>query len=147
MDKNIEKKQKDHLFQPGQSGNPAGKKPGTRNKNSIFVQALLEGEAEELVRKIIELAKGGDLQALKICIDRLYPPLKAQSAPVQLQLPATESLADLAHVFLKATAEGQLSPDVAVQLVTAVGTLARIVEVDQLKERIAGLESAMIYNK
>ena len=42
---------------------------------------VLSRSADE-VRATIELAKGGDLQALKVCLDRLCPPLKAQSSPV-----------------------------------------------------------------
>ena len=52
-------------FQPGKSGNPAGKPAGARNKTTLAVEALLEGEAEGLTRKAIELAKAGDMQALR----------------------------------------------------------------------------------
>ena len=63
-------------FKPGQSGNPAGKPKGTRNKATLAVEALLDGEAEELTRKAIELAKTGDIPALRICLDRILPPRK-----------------------------------------------------------------------
>jgi Family of unknown function (DUF5681) len=53
-----------HAFEPGQSGNPAGKPKGARNKTTLAVEALLDGEAETLTRKAIELAKAGDLAAL-----------------------------------------------------------------------------------
>lgn len=131
-------------FKPGESGNPKGKAPGTRHKATMLSQALFDGECETLTRKIIELAKGGDLQALKVCVDRLCPPMKAQSAPVQVDLPATESITDMANAFIKAAADGQLPPDVAAQLVSAVGTLARVVEIDELKERLSALEMAII---
>jgi Family of unknown function (DUF5681) len=52
-------------FEPGQSGNPAGNPKGTRNKTTLAVEALLDGEAETLTRKAIELAKAGDLAALR----------------------------------------------------------------------------------
>jgi Family of unknown function (DUF5681) len=48
-------------FEPGKSGNPAGKLKGTRNKTTMAVEALLDGEAETLTRKAIELAKAGEL--------------------------------------------------------------------------------------
>jgi len=136
-------KQRGKPFEPGKSGNPAGKPPGAKHKATILAQTLFEGEAETLIRKIIELAKEGDLQALKVCIDRLCPPLKAQSAPVQIALPKTESIADLATAFIEAAADGRLPPDVAAQLVSAVGTLARVVEIDELKERLSALEMAV----
>jgi hypothetical protein len=52
-------------FKPGQSGNPAGKPRGSRNRTTLAVEALLDGEAETLTRKAIELAKAGDLAALR----------------------------------------------------------------------------------
>ncbi len=108
-----------------------------------MAQALLDGEAEVLTRKIIELAKNGDIQALKVCIDRLCPPMKAQSAPIQVEIPDTDSISDIASAFIKAAADGRLPSDVATQLVSAVGTLAHVKEIDELKERLAALESAV----
>lgn len=130
-------------FKPGQSGNPTGKPPGAKNRATVLAQALFNGEAETLTRKIIELAKNGDMQALKVCVDRLCPPMKAQAAPVQVEIPATDNISDIANAFIKAAADGRLPPDVAAQLVSAVGTLARVLEVDQLKERLAALEAAV----
>jgi Family of unknown function (DUF5681) len=72
-------------FQPGLSGNPAGKPKGTRNKTTLAVEAPLDGEAETLTRKAIELAKAGDLAALRVCLDRIAPPRKDR--PVLFELP------------------------------------------------------------
>jgi Family of unknown function (DUF5681) len=55
-------------FKPGKSGNPAGKPPGAKNRTTLAVEALLDGEAETLTRKAIELASGGDMQALRLCL-------------------------------------------------------------------------------
>jgi Family of unknown function (DUF5681) len=63
-------------FEPGKSGNPAGKLKGTRNKTTLAVMALLDGEAETITRKAIQLAKEGDLTALRLCLDRIAPPRK-----------------------------------------------------------------------
>ncbi len=61
-------------------GNKLGKgRPrGALNKVTLAVQNLLDGEAEELTRKAIELAKGGDMAALRLCFDRLLPPRKGR---------------------------------------------------------------------
>ena len=40
-------------FQPGVSGNPAGKRPGTRNRRTLLAEALREGEEAALARSII----------------------------------------------------------------------------------------------
>src|SRR5215207_9353524 len=89
---NTEPKQRPRLFQPGQSGNPSGRPPGSRNKTTLAVDALLEGEAETLTRKAIELAKAGDLVALRLCLDRICPPRKER--PVSFALPAMSTAAD-----------------------------------------------------
>src|SRR5665213_366817 len=52
-------------FKKGQSGNPAGKPKGTRNATTRMLEALLAGEAEEITRKAIEMAKAGDGPALR----------------------------------------------------------------------------------
>lgn len=143
MSENSKPKQAPHRFKPGQSGNPAGKPPGATNRATRLALTLLKGEEDALVRKVIELAKGGDMQALKVCLDRLCPPLKAQAAPIQVDLSGAGNMADICNVFIQAASAGRLSPDIAAQLVSAVGTLARVVEIDELKERLAALESAV----
>ena len=48
-------------------------KPGSKNRTTLVAAALLEGEAEELVRKAIELAKAGDVAMLKFLLERILP--------------------------------------------------------------------------
>ena len=73
---------------PGESGNPNGRPPGSRNKTTLAVESLLDGEAENLTRKAIELAKDGDLTALRLCLERIAPPRKDR--PVTFSLPKLE---------------------------------------------------------
>src|SRR5215204_4346329 len=54
-------------FKPGNPGRPKG----ARHKTTLAIEALLDGEAEALTRKAIELAKAGDLVALRLCLDRI----------------------------------------------------------------------------
>jgi Family of unknown function (DUF5681) len=111
-------------FQPGQSGNPAGKPKSTRNKTTMAVEALLAGEAETLTRKAIELAKAGDLAALRVCLDRIAPPRKDR--PVLFELPPVASAADAAKAaaaLLEAVAVGDLTPAEASE--TGVGSPER----------------------
>ena len=116
------------LFQPGQSGNPAGKPPGTKHKATQAALALLDGEVEALTRKAVELALNGDTVALKLCLDRIAPSLKPQAQAVTLDQPLPNSLTETARAFVNAAANGQLSPDIAAQLVSAVGSIARVEE-------------------
>ena len=69
-----------HLFQPGQSGNPTGRRKGSKNKVTLLKEAVLM-DAEDLVlrkfkdivEKTIELAENGDSTCLKILWDRVLP--------------------------------------------------------------------------
>jgi hypothetical protein len=55
---------------PFARGNP-GRRPGSRNRRSAVAAALLAGEEADLLRKAIELAKGGDVQMLKFLLNRM----------------------------------------------------------------------------
>lgn len=59
-------------FQQGQSGNPNGRPAGSKNRRSQLAK-LLEPYAEELIAKAVELARAGDVNALRLCIERLIP--------------------------------------------------------------------------
>jgi hypothetical protein len=71
-------------FQKGQSGNPAGRPPGSRNRAAMLLQNLLERDAERIARKAIDLAKAGDIAAIRMCMDRLVPTRKSDSIVFEL---------------------------------------------------------------
>src|SRR5580700_3915902 len=84
-------------FQPGQSGNPGGKRPGTRHRATVLAEQLLDGEADAMVRKVIEKAKQGDMIALRLCLDRILPPRRDR--PVRFTIPALNSADDAAKAI------------------------------------------------
>lgn len=142
-DPNSDSSLKPWLFQPGQSGNPSGKPVGTRHRATRAVQDLLEGEVESLTRKAIEQALDGNTMALKLCLDRISPILKPRSLPIQIDMPPPQNLADTARAFVMAAAAGAMEPETAAQLVSAVANIARVEEIEQLKDRIQSLERAI----
>ena len=89
-------------FQTGQSGNPAGRPQGIRDKRTAM-RELLMPHAEALVAKVVETALEGDSTALRICIDRLIPAAKAKDDPVSLP-PLLGSLADKGRIVIDALA-------------------------------------------
>src|SRR3979411_3456735 len=98
------KKQRGRSFKLGQSGNPAGRPRGARNKTTLAIEALLDGEAETITRKAIELAKAGDISALRLCLDRIAPPRKDR--PVSFDLPSVKSAADATQASAALVAAG-----------------------------------------
>src|SRR5262245_55925890 len=131
-------------FQKGQSGNPAGRPPGSRNKAALAMQAMLDGEAEAIVDRLIRLAKSGDPFALKVCIDRILP--RRREPPTPFRLPPVESAADLKAAYralCEAVAAGELTVREADELGRfAAGMLANVQQAE-LAERVAKLEAAL----
>ena len=136
-----QKQQIGRPFEPGQSGNPSGRPKGSRNKARLAVETLLDGEAEVITRKVIELAKKGDLVAIRLCLDRIAPPRKDR--PVLFTLPplgqAEDASASLATI-VAAVASGELTPSEAGELSKVVDTYARALLATELEDRVAALE-------
>lgn len=135
------RRQQGGRFAPGSSGNPAGRPAGARHKATLAVEALLEGEAEALTRKAIELALAGDGPALRLCLERVAPVRKGR--PVQLPLPAVKTLSDMADAqsaILAAMASGDVTTDEGADLAKVLEAVGASVARRDLEARIAKLE-------
>ena len=109
-------------WKPGQSGNPDGRPKGSRNLATFAALELLDGEAEALSRKAVEMALAGDVQALRMCLERIVPPRK--DSPVNFTLPDMVQAADTSQAMagiVRAVSEGELTP-------TEGATVAGLVE-------------------
>lgn len=128
-------------FQKGQSGNPTGRPKGARNKSTLAAEALLDGEAEVLTRKVIELAKDGDRTALRMCFDRLLP--VRRSRPVIFDLPDTstpEGILAAHDAVLAAVATGEVTPEEAQIICGLIDTRRRAIDTYELERRMSALE-------
>lgn len=135
------RKQRGRPFPKGVSGNPAGKPKGVRNRATLAAEALLDGEAEALTRKAVELALAGDGLALRLCLDRILPPRKDR--PVTFALPPLVVAADAAQAMAAiaaAVAAGRLTPSEAAELGKMIDSFVRALEVTELEARITALE-------
>ena len=137
------RKQRGRSFKLGQSGNPAGRPRGARNKTTLAIEALLDGEAETITRKAIELAKAGDISALRLCLDRIAPPRKDR--PVSFDLPSIKSAADATQAsaaLVAAVASGELTPSEAAELGKLIESYVRALTASDFEARLNQLESA-----
>ena len=128
-------------FKKGVSGNPSGKKPGTRHRITLAMEELLNGEAGTLTRKAIELALEGDLTALRLCLDRICPPRKSRA--INIQLPNTKTVIGISNaqaVVVQAVGDGTLIPEEGQILSNILEARRKSVETEELAQRIKTLE-------
>jgi hypothetical protein len=131
------------LFQKGQSGNPSGRPRGSRNRATILFQNVLEDDAEAIARKAVDMAKAGDIAAIRICMDRLAPARRNDS--IAFELPpldrATDTVAAAATI-VAAVGAGDLAPSEAADLAKVIDIYLRALATGSFEERLAKLESA-----
>jgi hypothetical protein len=116
-------------FEKGRSGNPAGRRLGSRNKATLAAAALLAGESEALTRTAVELALAGDPTAMRLCIERILPPCRERA--VKFSLPPIESTDDISAAMQAVTAalaRGQITPGEAATIAGVVDTFARAID-------------------
>ena len=131
-------------FQKGQSGNPAGRPRGARNKLTVLAESLFEADATALVTKLIEIAKSGDVAALRVCIDRICPPQRDRAVAIELppMVTAADAVAGMGTI-LQAIGVGDLGAQEAGELAKVVAGFSQTVTAAQLESRLGEIEKAV----
>jgi hypothetical protein len=125
-------------FKPGNSGRPKG----ARHKATLAAEAMLDGEAEGLTRKVLDMALAGDIVALRLCLERILPPRRER--PVHFRLPALESPADAAAAMAAiadAVADANLTPSEAGELSKLVEAYIKALEATDFDQRLRAIEA------
>lgn len=125
-------------FQPGESGNPAGRPPGTGEVAKL--RAAIADHVPDVIAAMVKAAKEGDSAAARLLLERSVAPLRAIDQPAPVALPGA-TLTEQARGVLAAASAGTLTPSEAATLLQALGNVARIAEFDELTARIAALEA------
>jgi uncharacterized protein DUF5681 len=128
-------------FEKGKSGNPCGMRKGTRHRITMLAEQLLDGEAEALTRKAIELGLTGDGAALRLCLDRILP--SRRDRPVAFSLPPLSCPADAIAAMgaiAAAVGDGELTPSEAAEISALVANVVRAIEVTEIDARVRALE-------
>ncbi|HVC53966.1 MAG TPA: DUF5681 domain-containing protein [Stellaceae bacterium] len=131
-------------FAKGQSGNPAGRPVGARAAATLVAEALLDGEAAALTRKVVERALDGDPTAMRLCFERLLAPRRER--PVAIDLPPINSTADLAGAMgaiAAAAASGAITTAQAAELSQIVDTLVRAIAAGEFDRRLRQVEELL----
>jgi hypothetical protein len=125
-------------FVSGNSGRPKG----SRNKATIAIESLLQGQAEALTQTAISKALEGDSIALRLCMDRIAPPMKDK--PVLFTLPQICDALDASEAagsVLSAISEGTLTPIEGTRVMGLIDSYRRTLELTDIEQRLNALES------
>jgi hypothetical protein len=132
-------------FTKGQSGNPAGRPKGTKDKRNEL-RALLEPHSEELTSKLVNEALGGNMSAMKLCIDRLIPTVRPVDSPIQINA-LTGSLIDRGESIISEVLEGNIPANQGALLLSCFESLNKIHEIEIMKKQLNSLESVLLNRK
>jgi hypothetical protein len=124
-------------FAAGCSGNPAGKRKGTRNRATLLAEALRDGEGEAVARIVIDKALAGDAVAARFCLTLLSP--KPRGRAITLDLPEGCRPGDVVAAFnitLAAMAAGEITPDEALVITRVLDGRLRALKAWQLEEKL-----------
>jgi hypothetical protein len=126
---------------PFAKGN-SGRKPGSQNRATRIAAALLDSEAEELVRTAIDLAKSGDVAMLKLLVGRLLP----KEAAVRIDFPPTDrdlDPIDAIGTILDAAGNGLILPAQAASLASTVRAYTHIIDLTEVRGRLEAIEKRL----
>ena len=123
-------------FKAGISGNPKGR-PKDKTPATLLRKSIID-DMPEIILKLVEQAKNGDTAAAKILLDRCCPALKPQA--MNITLPINGNLAEQGGEIIRATLSGYIPPDIGAQLITALANQGKLIELQELTERIEILE-------
>jgi len=130
-------------FKEGESGNPDGRPKGIKDKR-VVLRELLEPHAEGLVQKTVELALSGDTTALRLCLERLIPPIKAREIEISIVDGLSGTLTEQGQIIIEAMGNGVLTPSDASTMLQALAAQARVIELDELEQRVKRLEARRV---
>ena len=114
-------------FKRGQSGNPAGRPVGSRNKCTIVAEKLFSENGEYFTQLLIDLAEKGHSRALRLYIDLFCPRAKCRRVAFRLPPVATASDAlNAMNALVRGVAHGELTPARAVELCIKVRMASQV---------------------
>lgn len=141
-------KQQHKGFKKGQSGNPSGRPKGARNKTTLAVEALLDGDAARLTKKAIERALAGDVTALRLCLDRISPPSRERRVSFKLpRLESADDLPDATAAVIRTVAEGELALSEGEAILRMMDCFRRAFDSAEIERRLLALEAVYVESR
>lgn len=127
-------------FKPGHSVKSPGRPIGP--SRAEMVVRFLEPHREEVLQKLVDLAKLGDPSSMKLVVERLCPPAKPDSERVTIpNFAQASTLQEKAEAVLSAAANGHCSAEAAQRLLSVLDLYQRTVTATDHERRLGALES------
>ena len=134
----------DGRFACGSRGGP-GRPRGSRHRALAVLDAIGEAGASEVLQAVLLAAKGGDMRASAILLDRVWPARKGRA--VEVALPPVESAADLVPTLaavVAAMGRGELTPEEARAVCAVLEGQRKAIESAELEARVVALEECVL---
>lgn len=129
-------------FEKGESGNPKGRPVGIPDKRTKL-RNLLQIHAQELTQKVVELALAGDVNALRLCLERLIPRLRSEPTDFSLPFNDVKNLKELLDnnaAVIAATSCGELTLEQAQALSSLLETQYKFIVNSEIEQRLLAIE-------
>jgi hypothetical protein len=140
VDNEPQKKPRGRPFEPGNPGRP----PGSKNRTTRLIEELLEGQAESLGRKFIDLALAGNPRCLQAALDRLLP--KRHGRTLDFELPPINNIQDISAAMAAIGAgltAGRLTPEEADHVIAYLRSFEKHLELRDLVARLEAIEERL----
>jgi hypothetical protein len=126
-------------FIKGVSGNPAGRPKGIKDKRHFYAESI-DSMIPQVLDCVYQKALAGDMTAAKMLLDRTLPSKRPEQERVEIS--HTGNMPSDAQTVLKSVLDGEVSPDVGASLLSAMTSVLKAIEVEELAKRIEALEEA-----
>ncbi len=127
-------------FKPGQSGNAKGRPKGIVDRRLRF-KHLLEENGEKIISKAIELANQGDIEAIRLCMERLVA--KPKDNPIFLNLPDEATIAETLDKLMQNVRRGRITPGEAKSIADIIAIRNDAARTEALTEKLSQFEVFM----
>ena len=130
-------------WKAGESGNPAGRPKGSRNRVHVRLLELLASQGESVLQAVITAAKAGDMVAAKLVLDRALP-RRMCAIGVELTLPPLRTASDIVQAMssvFEAVVDGHIPTSEAATLCQMLQSLSQTINAADFEERLSKLES------
>jgi hypothetical protein len=131
-------------FEKGESGNPAGRPRGARNKRTLAAESMFDRDATAIIDELIKLAKDGDIKAIRLCVDRIFP--RPRGRPVAFDLPpmtCAEDAVTAMGAVVQAIGDGDVSAEEGAELAKVVAGFSQTIATSRMEQRLQQIEQSL----